>query len=185
MKRGILYKAIIPTEIGEVLACSTDDGICLIEFSDREGIEHELRQLADELGLEVPISENHHIKKLKNELGHYFDGSLSRFTVPVHLIGTSFQKRVWQELMKIPFGQTRTYAEQARAIGDIKAIRAVAGTNAANRINIVVPCHRVIGSDGRLTGYRGGIHRKRFLLTHEREHSNPQGMNLELFDLSV
>ena len=104
----------------------------------------------------------------KDLLDRYFNKTLRSFDIELDLRGTEFQKRVWAELIKIPFGKTVTYKELALKLGDIKAIRAVAAANGANPVSIIVPCHRVIGSDGSLTGYAGGLWRKQWLLDFER-----------------
>jgi len=102
------------------------------------------------------------------ELRAYFAGDLRRFTVPAVPVGTPFQQRVWAALQEIPFGETRSYADLARQLGTPAAVRAVGGANGRNPVAILVPCHRVIGSDGTLTGYAGGLDRKRWLLAFER-----------------
>lgn len=102
-----------------------------------------------------------------HELREYFAGARQTFTVPLHLTGTPFQQRCWEALVRIPFGQTRTYAQQAAAIGKSAAVRAVGGANHRNPVWIMVPCHRVIGADGSLTGYGGGVAMKEWLLRHE------------------
>lgn len=101
------------------------------------------------------------------QLQEYFDGSRTSFSLKLNPEGTSFQKQVWNELQKIPFGKTISYLELSKRHGDVKAIRAVANANGKNPLWIVVPCHRVIGSDGSLIGYAGGLHRKKWLLEHE------------------
>jgi methylated-DNA-[protein]-cysteine S-methyltransferase len=101
------------------------------------------------------------------QLDEYFNKKREIFDLPLDLQGTEFQKRVWNELLKIPFGKTTSYKELTLKLGDIKAIRAVAAANGANPVSIIVPCHRVIGSDGSLTGYAGGLWRKKWLLEHE------------------
>ena len=101
------------------------------------------------------------------QLEEYFKGERTEFTVKLNPQGTVFQQRVWKELLQIPFNKTRTYLEQSKALGDVKAIRAVAAANGKNPIWILIPCHRVLGSDGSLTGYAGGIWRKKWLLAHE------------------
>ncbi len=101
------------------------------------------------------------------QLDQYFKGKRNDFDLKLNPQGTIFQKRVWEELLNIPFNKTRTYLEQSKALGDVKAIRAVASANGKNPIWIIIPCHRVIGSDGSLTGYAGGIWRKKWLLAHE------------------
>lgn len=109
-------------------------------------------------------------KTLENaayQLREYFEGKRKVFDVDLNPHGTDFQKRVWKALLEIPYGKTTSYLELSRALGDVKAIRAVAAANGKNPLWIVVPCHRVIGSDGSLTGYAGGLHRKKWLLEHE------------------
>jgi len=101
------------------------------------------------------------------QLDEYFNKKREIFDLPLDLQGTEFQKRVWNELLRIPFGKTVSYKELTLRLGDIKAIRAVAAANGANPVSIIVPCHRVIGSDGSLTGYAGGLWRKQWLLDHE------------------
>lgn len=110
---------------------------------------------------------NVHNQLTIKQLTEYFEGKRKDFDLVFDLEGTDFQKRVWAELLKIPFGKTRSYMEQTRALGDVKAIRAVATANGQNKIGIIIPCHRVIGSDGSLTGYAGGLHRKKWLLDFE------------------
>jgi methylated-DNA-[protein]-cysteine S-methyltransferase len=102
------------------------------------------------------------------KLQEYFEGKRTHFSFPLHFIGTDFQQKVWDELSKIPFGTTYSYLDLAKKVGDIKAVRAVAAANAKNPLWIVIPCHRVIGSDGSLTGYAGGLWRKKWLLEHEK-----------------
>lgn len=104
------------------------------------------------------------------QLNEYFAGQRFSFTLPIHQEGTPFQMKCWAALRDIPYGETRTYAQQASAIGNPKACRAVGGANHHNRVMIVVPCHRVIGADGTLTGFGGGLDMKRWLLEHERRH---------------
>lgn len=109
------------------------------------------------------------LDKTEEQLNAYFAGTLLQFDLPMEQEGTDFQKKVWKELLNIPFGKTISYLELSKRIGDVKAIRAVGTTNGKNNIVIIYPCHRVIGSDGSLTGYGGGLHRKQWLLKHERE----------------
>ena len=101
------------------------------------------------------------------QLDEYFSGTRKEFELHLNIKATKFQEKVWKALLHIPFGKTRSYLEQAKALGDVKAIRAVASANGKNPIAIIIPCHRIIGSDGSLTGYAGGIHRKKWLLEHE------------------
>lgn len=101
------------------------------------------------------------------QLNEYFEGSRQQFSLKLNPQGTDFQNRVWQELLTIPYGKTTTYLKLSQQLGDVKAIRAVANANGKNPLWIIIPCHRVIGSDGSLTGYAGGLHRKQWLLEHE------------------
>jgi len=114
-----------------------------------------------------------HFDALLIELEQYFDRTLTKFTVPVAPFGTDFQRSVWTSLQNVPYGVTRTYKDQAIALGNILGIRAVAKANADNPIAIVIPCHRVIGTSGELTGYAGGLWRKRALLDLERKETKP------------
>ncbi|MCI2228795.1 methylated-DNA--[protein]-cysteine S-methyltransferase [Polaribacter sp. MSW13] len=107
------------------------------------------------------------LQECVTQLEAYFSGKRNNFNLKLNPQGTDFQKKVWEELLNIPFNKTRTYLEQSKALGDVKAIRAVASANGKNPIWIIIPCHRVIGSDGSLTGYAGGIWRKKWLLAHE------------------
>lgn len=113
---------------------------------------------------QIPIN----FKQAVIELEEYFSGNRKEFTFKLNPTGTDFQKKVWQELLKIPFGKTTSYLDLSKKLGDVKAIRAVASANGKNPLWIVVPCHRVIGSDGSLTGYAGGLWRKQWLLEHEK-----------------
>ena len=107
------------------------------------------------------------LQECATQLEEYFNGVREEFSIKLNPIGTDFQKRVWNELIKIPFGKTISYLELSKKLGDVKAIRAVANANGKNPIWILIPCHRVIGTDGSLTGYAGGLHRKKWLIEHE------------------
>ncbi len=160
---------VYPTPLGEMTALFSDRGLCLLEFSERtKGLDRELRQVYEHAGCAPAPGEDARTRRLGQELAAYFDGTLERFSVALDLVGTAFQKQVWQALLRIPYGQTRSYAEQAADIGRPTAVRAVASANGSNKVSIVVPCHRVIGSDGSLTGYGGGISRKEWLLALEQ-----------------
>ena len=158
----------IETPLGPMLAGATEDGICLLEFVDRRMIETQLVRLNRLFRATLVPGKSPHFDRLSEELSPYFTGDLRRFEVPLDLKGTEFQRKVWSALLTIPYGQMRSYAEQARIVGDPRAIRAVARANGDNRIAILVPCHRVIGADGSLTGYGGGLWRKQWLLDLER-----------------
>ena len=157
----------IETPLGTMYAAATDEGICMLEFTDRKMLETELKQLSKSLNANIIQGENSHFKILEEQLTEYFEGKRKEFTVPLHFVGSDFQKSVWEILMKIPYGETWSYAQQSEILGDSKKVRAVANANGMNKISILVPCHRVIGSDGNLTGYGGGIWRKQKLLELE------------------
>lgn len=153
--------------LGPMYACSTSEGICLLEFTDRRMLETEFGDLQKRLNARIVAGENEHIVQLKEELQEYFDGKRKTFGVKLHTPGTDFQQSVWNLLLQVPYGTTVSYQQQALRLNAPKAVRAVASANGHNRVCIVIPCHRVIGSDGNLTGYSGGIERKRWLLEHE------------------
>ena len=138
-------------------------GITLIE-GDTNGISKiSVEEDTEVFSAEIPSA----LKEANLQLSEYFEGKRKEFTFKLNPKGTDFQQRVWQALLKIPFGKTTSYLELSKQLGDIKAIRAVAAANSKNPLWIVVPCHRVIGSDGSLTGYAGGLWRKKWLLEHE------------------
>lgn len=138
-------------------------GVALIE-GDMNGISKiSVEEDAEVFSTEIPSA----LKESILQLHEYFEGKRKEFTFKLNPKGTDFQQRVWQELLKIPFGKTTSYLELSKQLGDVKAIRAVAAANGKNPLWIVVPCHRVIGSDGSLTGYAGGLWRKKWLLEHE------------------
>lgn len=118
------------------------------------------------------------LRSIEQELKKYFEGRLGKFTTPLFLLGSPFQKKVWNELLKIPYGTTRSYAAQAVSMGEPKATRAVANANGANQLAIVIPCHRIINSNGALGGYGGGIARKEWLLQHESKYENEHAPSL-------
>lgn len=157
----------IPTPLGLMVAATLDEGICLLEFSDRRALETEMTELQGLLGAKIMAGTHPLLDRLSQELSEYFAGTRQEFDLPIHSLGTNFQDLVWSALRKIPYGSTRSYAEQAIAIGRPSAVRAVASANGHNRLAILVPCHRVIGSNGTLTGYSGGVWRKQWLLDLE------------------
>lgn len=148
-----MNRCFINTPLGITEIIGDDNGISSIKVLDSE----------EQITKNIP--EN--LKECVSELHQYFDGSLQEFTFKLNPEGTDFQKKIWELLLTIPFGKTTTYLELSKQYGDVKAIRAVANANGKNPLWIVVPCHRVIGSDGSLTGYAGGLHRKKWLLEHE------------------
>lgn len=157
----------LETPLGNMLACATTQGICLLEFIDRRSFVTELKDLKRLLRATIEPGTNKHLKILEKQLNEYFEGKRRAFDLPLVTPGTEFQNIVWKKLLDIPYGETRSYKQQSIAIGNSGAIRAVGTANGANRIAIVIPCHRVIGEDGSLTGYGGGLKRKRWLLDFE------------------
>lgn len=123
-------------------------------------------------------SPNPILKKTISQLKEYFDGKRTNFTIPIQLLGTTFQQQVWENLQQVPYGSYLTYSELAKQLGDENKIRAVANANSRNNILIIIPCHRIIGEKNRLVGYRGGLDRKRWLLSFEAEHSDHKKQEL-------
>jgi len=155
------------TPLGPMVAGAVDRGICLLEFADRRMLETQMARVERRLGARCLPGDHLHFEALGRQLSEYFAGDRREFEVPLVLAGTPFQEKVWQALRTIPYGATRSYQEQARALGAPDSVRAVARANGDNRLAILVPCHRVVGKDGHLTGYGGGLWRKRHLLDLE------------------
>jgi AraC family transcriptional regulator of adaptative response/methylated-DNA-[protein]-cysteine methyltransferase len=178
-----LYAQWFETPLGAMLALADDDGLALLEFVDRRGLERELELIQRQFARRILPGEHRLLTQIEGELAAYFAGRSLTFTTPLALRGSPFQRAVWNELLTIPAGTTRSYADIAAAIGRASAVRAVGRANGDNRICIVVPCHRVIGADGTLTGYGGGLWRKQWLLEHERAQaggSGQLGLNIAL-----
>ena len=167
-----LYAKWLETPLGAMLALANDDGLRLLEFVDRRGLERELAELRRRVGRRHVVPGEHPLlAQIEAELDAYFHGRSLEFKTPLRLDGSPFQLAVWTALRAIPAGVTRSYAEIAAVIGHPAAVRAVGRANGDNALAIVVPCHRVIGADGTLTGYGGGLWRKAWLLEHERAHT--------------
>lgn len=160
--------AWLPSPLGPLLAAASNDGVCLLEFTDRRALESQVAALRRRIDRPIVPGRNAHLDSLEAELKRYFSGELPRFVTPLVIRGTPFQEVVWRQLLRIPYGETWSYDRLAREIGRPAARRAVGRANGDNRIAILIPCHRVIGADGRLTGYGGGLWRKQWLLDHER-----------------
>jgi methylated-DNA-[protein]-cysteine S-methyltransferase len=147
-----IHRAFLKTPIGYLELLGTNKGLQKINFLD----------------FKVKIQRTPGcLKETVNQLEEYFYGNLDKFSVPLDIAGTPFQLKVWNELQKIPFGTTITYLEIANRLGNTHTLRAVGGANATNPIPLIIPCHRVIGSNGKLIGYAGGLKRKKWLLEHE------------------
>lgn len=164
----VLKASWLDTPLGPMIAIADEEKLYLLEFVDRRGLEREVERLRKREKAAIVPGRTTPIGSIETELRRYFDGGLRIFQTPLYLLGTPFQKRVWEELMNIPTGETRSYADLAAAIGRPKAVRAVAQANGANQLSIVIPCHRVINTNGELGGYGGGLSRKKWLINHER-----------------
>lgn len=157
-----------PTPLGPMVAAATDDEVVLLEFADRRGLPTQFRKLADRMPCVFVPGGGRVLDWVREQMEEYFAGGRSAFELPLALPGTPFQKSVWAALASIPYGETRSYAEVAALVGRPRAVRAVARANGCNRLAVVIPCHRVVGADGTLTGYGGGLWRKQRLLELER-----------------
>ncbi|WP_299461702.1 methylated-DNA--[protein]-cysteine S-methyltransferase, partial [uncultured Microscilla sp.] len=172
VNKSVILINRLTTPLGPMFVAATDQGICLLEFVDRKMLETELKDLQRLLQAQIMVGENQYIEQAKTEVAAYFEGKLQVFEVPLDTPGTDFQQLVWGALQNVPYGKTATYQQQAKRIDNVQAVRAVGTANGANRVSIIVPCHRVIGKNGQLTGYGGGLERKRWLLDFERKHLN-------------
>lgn len=168
--KRIVNVAYMETDLGLMVAAATDKGICMFEFADYKLIDLELKQLTEAFKAPLIQGDNPHFHTLRRQLDEYFKGQRKQFDIPLDLVGTAFQKEVWLGLLQIPYGCTTTYGKQAERLGKPSAVRAIANANGKNKISIILPCHRVIGADGTLTGYGGGIWRKKKLLEFEKEN---------------
>jgi AraC family transcriptional regulator of adaptative response/methylated-DNA-[protein]-cysteine methyltransferase len=165
--KPVAWLADVDTPIGEMIAGATDTHLVLLEFSRRRMLEQQLERLTRTTGFVLERGESRIVADLRRQLDEYFSGERKEFTIPIDVRGTPFQMRVWAELRRIPTGTTTSYARLALTVGQPTAVRAVARANGDNPIAILIPCHRVIGSDGSLTGYGGGLWRKKKLLDLE------------------
>ena len=154
------FLSILPTPLGDLAIFSDNEAIYRVKFTDRV---KELELMNADI-----YKENEITLLAKKQLTQYFNGEIISFDLPLTPQGTSFRQQAWQALQKIPYGETRCYSEQAEIMNNIKAVRAVGAANGANPISIIIPCHRVIGKNGSLTGYAGGLERKAWLLNFEQ-----------------
>ncbi|MFJ1430379.1 methylated-DNA--[protein]-cysteine S-methyltransferase [Capnocytophaga canimorsus] len=165
-----LIAKYIQTPLGKMMGIFTQNGLCILEYTDKKTFQKDITSL----NKEIIFTENELTLLLETEIENYFKGELKEFSIPLDLTGTPFQQKVWRILQQIPYGKTISYKEQAQKYRDNKAIRAIASANGKNKISIIIPCHRVIGSDGNLIGYAGGIWRKKKLLELEQNTINYQ-----------
>lgn len=167
--QNTLKSAWIDSPMGLLLAVGDDDALHLLKFADERILDDLLKKLKVQTKSSISEGESESIKSIKQELKSYFEGSLKEFKTPLYLHGSQFQKATWDALINIPFGETRSYKEQANMVGKPTAYRAVANANGANQLVIVVPCHRATASGGELGGFSSGIQRKVWLLDHEKK----------------
>jgi len=170
-----------PSPIGLLFLARTAKGLRYLEFMDRKSLKRMIarhEQDCPDATWEPSLLE---LKSITEQLEAYFLGTLREFEIPLDLQGSEFQIKVWQTLAQIPFGETRTYGDVAKSVRQPRATRAVGLANHDNPLAIVIPCHRVIGANGSLTGYGGGMNRKRWLLEHEARHSKTVGRQGDLF----
>ncbi len=168
----VLKSSWIDTRLGPMIAIASEEALYLLEFTCRRGLERGVERLKARTKAAIIPGTNLILKSIERELTEYFSGARQQFETPLMPIGTEFQKGVWSELCRIPIGEVRSYSQQAIAIGSPTSVRAVARANGANQLAIVIPCHRVIGADGELTGYGGGLATKKWLLEHERTYDS-------------
>lgn len=163
----VLETAWIDTRLGPMIAVADEESLYLLEFVDRRGLEREIEYLRRKLPASIIPGRTRPIDQIERELTRYFSGEIREFATPLASFGTPFQRLVWEALGRIPFGETRSYADLALSVGRPSAVRAVAQANGANRLAIVIPCHRVINANGGLGGYGGGLGKKAWLIQHE------------------
>lgn len=162
-----IIKATYECPCGKLILCSYKEHLYLCEWESGKGVERHLARIKKKLKTDFLDGSSPVIERTKKQLHEYFTRQRRSFSVPYKLIGTEFQKMVWSSLSNISYGKTISYGEQSRRLGMPNSVRAVANANGANPISIILPCHRVVGSDNRLTGYGGGLEAKRFLLDLE------------------
>jgi O-6-methylguanine DNA methyltransferase len=175
--QALIHTTIVHTPLGDMFAASSAKGICMLSFYDKFHIDAQLKNLKERFNAQVIPNTNDYFIQLQKELDEYFQGKRECFTLPLQLLGTSFQIQCWKVLLGIEYGKTISYKEEAKRINNPKAYRAVANANAQNMIEIVVPCHRVIQENGQLGGYSSGIEKKKFLLNLEKSTINDKQSN--------
>jgi AraC family transcriptional regulator of adaptative response/methylated-DNA-[protein]-cysteine methyltransferase len=158
----------LESPLGPMVAAANDRGVCLLDYTDRRTLGAQFKAMKKQFSCAIIPGENRHIVHLRKELVAYFEGNLRQFSVPLDYPGSPFQVRVWNELIRIPYGETCSYEILANRIGSPSAPRAVGHANGMNRINILIPCHRVLNKSGKLGGYGGGLWRKQHLLDLEK-----------------
>lgn len=176
----LVTRIIDDMPLGPMILAATEQGLSFAEFTDRRSFDKIVGRVERMTGQQCTEGHLPVMDTTEEQLREYFAGTRQVFDLPLYLAGSPFQVKVWEALLEIPYGITRSYKQQAIVVGDLAAIRAVASANGQNGLAIIVPCHRVIGSDGSLTGYGGGLDRKKWLLEHEQKYSGG-GRQTELF----
>lgn len=164
--------------VGELILGSLNNALCLCDWRFRKMRTTIDQRIQQGLEAEYLYGDSSIIQQTIHQLNSYFEGDETIFDIPLKLVGTDFQQEVWKQLLKIPYGETSTYLKISQLVGNEKAIRAVASANGANAISIIVPCHRIIGSDGKLVGYAGGLPAKQQLLKLEMKENKPEQLSL-------
>lgn len=163
-----LKSSILLTPLGSMLAIANSKSLCFLSFSDQPFLKKKIKQLSIETGSAIINSSNDIIDVFTKELRAYFSGMTKEFSTPFYTPGTSFQRLAWETLSKLSYGETISYRKQAQSIRNPLTNRAIANANSANRLLIIIPCHRVICNNGNIGGYSGGLWRKIWLLEHEK-----------------
>ncbi len=167
----MLYYEFFNSPLGKILLVASDEYLLYLDFLDDDcDLNFEVEEVSILFSTPLDMFANSIILQTKDELDKYFKGKLKNFTVPTKTFGTTFQKQAWEELCKIPYGETISYKEQAIRLNNPKAMRAVGGANGKNKIGVIIPCHRVIGANKELTGFASGVWRKKWLLEHEEKY---------------
>ena len=169
MDHKILKSTWLDSPLGKMIAISDEEKLYLLEFAERVRLEERIERLKIDMKFNIISGRSLVIDSIEKELESYFLGNLREFKTPIHLMGTSFQRMVWQELMHTPYGKTRSYLSQAEAMGKPTACRAVANANGCNNLAIIIPCHRIVNNNGKLGGYAGGLARKQWLIDMEKQ----------------
>lgn len=165
----MIFRTQFSTVLGEMSAAATEQGVCFLEFTEDNRREDTLQLVSSRLKMAVTDGNHAHLALLESQLQDYFAGKRMIFTVPLVLPGTPVQQKVWDALLSVPFGSTVTYSMLAVSLSSPRAVRAVGRANGMNPVSVLVPCHRVTGKNGELTGYAGGTDRKAWLLAHEKQ----------------
>lgn len=169
--RTVINVLRFSSPIGSIIACATEKGICFLGFIGQKRIQQQFNQIQKHFDAVILPGRNQHLTKVKKEINEYFEGKRKSFTVTLDIVGTDLQKDAWKALEKIPYGKTISDKEQASSISKTQNVRVIASANGANKISIIIPCHRVIGSSKRPSDYAGGLHRKSWLLNFEKSHT--------------